>query len=234
MTEIKIIKKVLAANDAIAELNLKFFTEKGILTMDIMSSPGSGKTMILEKTIARLKDKYKCGVIEGDVATTNDSVRLQKLGIEVVQINTNAFGGDCHLEAEWIKDAALNFDLDNLDILFVENVGNLVCPAEFKTGMDFNIVILSTTEGEDKPVKYPLMFRVSQVMIINKMDLLPYLDIDLKLMEDNAKKINPELKILLTSAKTEEGFDEWIEWIETEVEKKKVPLRIKAQEKKGD
>ena len=118
MTEIKIIKKVLAANDAIAALNLKFFAEKGILTMDIMSSPGSGKTLILEKTIARLKDKYKCGVIEGDVSTTNDSVRLQKLGVEVVQINTDAFGGDCHLEAEWIKDAALNFDLDNLDILF--------------------------------------------------------------------------------------------------------------------
>ncbi|HDS09749.1 MAG TPA: hydrogenase accessory protein HypB [Firmicutes bacterium] len=219
MAEIKIVKKVLAANDAIADMNKKYFDEKKILTINIMSSPGSGKTMLLEKTIIKLKDKYKIGVIEGDVSTTNDAERLQKLGVEVIQINTDAFGGDCHLEAEWIKDAYEQLNDTDLDILFVENVGNLVCPAEFKTGTDFNVVVLSTTEGEDKPVKYPLMFRVSQIMIINKIDLLPHLDIDKNKMEDNAKRINSEIQIFSLSAKTEEGLDQFIDWLIKQIKK---------------
>jgi hydrogenase nickel incorporation protein HypB len=219
--EIKVLKKVLAANDTVANSNREFFTRNGIFAVNIMSSPGSGKTTIIEMTVKKLKGKIRAGVIAGDIASSLDAEKLSKLDIPVVQINTGPFGGDCHLEASWIRDAAQSIDMDKIDLLFIENVGNLVCPAEFDTGADKNVVVVSLPEGEEKPTKYPLMFRVSQLFLINKADLLPVLGTDTDLLIKNAKNVNPDISIIQLSAKTGEGFDEWIDWIESEVAKKK-------------
>jgi len=179
-----------------------------------MSSPGSGKTTLLEKIIPRLQTKgLRIAVIEGDITTTMDAERLQPLNIPVVQINTEPFGGDCHLGAEVIMPALDNLDLAELDIIFIENVGNLVCPAEFDTGADLNVVILSVTEGEDKPLKYPLMFRVCQLAIISKNDLLPHLDLKLDLLKQNILKVNPQIAIIPVSARRSEGLSAFADWL---------------------
>ena len=219
--QINIGKKVLDANQANANKNRQLFAEKGIFVLNMMSSPGSGKTTTLEKTLNMLKDDIRCAVVVGDICTTNDADRLSVSGMPAIQINTDAFGGDCHLTAHEVKHALDNLDLDALDLLIVENVGNLVCPAEFDIGEDARVVILSVTEGEDKPLKYPLMFRESHIALLNKIDLLPYLDFDLSLAKKNITQIHPDMKIIDISAKTLEGFDHWISWIKEKVVSKK-------------
>lgn len=219
--EIKVVRRVLDVNEKMAEQNRKMFTEKGIFVLNVMSSPGSGKTMTLEKTLVRIAPQIKCAVIVGDICTTNDADRLAVSGVPVVQVNTDEFGGDCHLAAHVIEKAAAGLDLDDIDLLIVENVGNLVCPAEFDIGEDARAVVLSVTEGEDKPVKYPLMFRQCEVALLNKVDLLPYLDYDKDKAIDYIHQVHPDMPIFEISAKTEEGFEPWLEWLAGKVKQKK-------------
>lgn len=219
--EIKVVRRVLDVNDKMAEQNRKMFTEKGIFVLNVMSSPGSGKTMTLEKTLVRIAPQIKCAVIVGDICTTNDADRLAVSGVPVVQVNTDEFGGDCHLAAHVIEKAAAGLDLDDIDLLIVENVGNLVCPAEFDIGEDARAVVLSVTEGEDKPVKYPLMFRQCEVALLNKVDLLPYLDYDKDKAIDYIHQVHPDMPIFEISAQTEEGFEPWLEWLAGKVKQKK-------------
>ena len=221
LMEVKLVKKVLSVNDTMAQQNRQFFLEKKVLVLNMMSSPGAGKTAILEKTIKRLLPEIKTAVIVGDICTTNDADRLIKTGVPVVQICTDQFGGDCHLAAHVVRNAASDLNLDHVQLLIVENVGNLVCPAEFDIGEDVRIVVLSVTEGEDKPLKYPLMFRVCDAALLNKTDLLPYLDFDKETVLKNIRQIHPDMPVFELSAKTEEGFSDWIEWLKNEVEKKR-------------
>jgi hydrogenase nickel incorporation protein HypB len=215
--EIKIVRKVLDVNDTIAHQNRNLFREKGVFVINVMSSPGSGKTAILVKTLSHITPKIRCAVIVGDVCTSNDADRLAGSGVPVVQVNTDAFGGDCHLAAHVIRTAADNFNLDEIDLLIVENIGNLVCPAEFDMGENLRIVVLSVTEGEDKPLKYPLMFRVCHAALLNKIDLLPYLDYDREAAVENIHQVNPQMPVFEISAKTQEGFDSWIEWLKQQL-----------------
>jgi len=218
--EIKVVRRVLDVNEKMAEQNRKMFTEKGIFVLNVMSSPGSGKTTTLEKTLVRITPQIKSAVIVGDICTTNDADRLAVSGVPVVQINTDEFGGDCHLAAHVIEKAVGGLDLDDIELLIVENVGNLVCPAEFDIGEDARAVVLSVTEGEDKPVKYPLMFRVCEVALLNKVDLLPYLDYDKDKAIDYIHQVHPGMPIFEISAKTEEGFEPWLEWLVGKVRQK--------------
>jgi len=207
MMKIQIVRDVLEANDQLADSIRGEAKKLGFTLINIMSSPGSGKTSLLESVIPELKKKgIRLAVIEGDITTTADAERIAILDIPVAQINTEPFGGDCHLGAEVIIPALQKFDLANLDLVFIENVGNLVCPAEFDTGADYNFVVISTTEGEDKPLKYPLMFRVCDTAIINKIDLLPYLDIDINKLKKNINQINPKINLMSCSAKTGENI----------------------------
>ncbi len=218
--EIKVAKRVLSVNETMAKRNRKIFSEKKVFVLNMMSSPGSGKTATLEKTLVRLSPDIRSAVIVGDVCTTNDADRLSKTGVPVVQICTNDFGGDCHLAAHVVETAASDLDLGNIDLLIVENVGNLVCPAEFDIGEDAKVVVLSTTEGEDKPLKYPVMFRVCDAALLNKTDLLPYLDFDKDLAVKNILQIHPNMPVFEISAKTEAGFEGWLGWIESRVKGK--------------
>lgn len=215
--EIKIVRKVLDVNDTMAEQNRKMFSEKGIFVLNVMSSPGSGKTAILEKTLSFIMPDIKSAVIVGDICTSNDADILAKTDVPVVQVNTGEFGGDCHLAAHVIGNAANNLDLDDIDFLIVENVGNLVCPAEFDIGESARVVVLSVTEGEDKPVKYPLMFRECNAALLNKVDLLPYLDYDKEMAIGYIHQIHPDMPVFEISAKTEEGFGPWIDWLKKKV-----------------
>ncbi len=212
--KISVVKNILEANDRIAQENRAIFDQKGLTVFNLMSSPGAGKTSLLEKTIDALKDQVKLGVIEGDIQSSQDAERIAQKGIPVVQINT---GGACHLDGNMIRDTFKEFNFDDLDLLVVENVGNLVCPAEFKVGEDFKAMILSVTEGEDKPTKYPLMFHESKVLIINKIDLLPYLDVSLETIKKEALKVNPHLTIFEVSCKTGQGLDAWYDWLKEQV-----------------
>jgi hydrogenase nickel incorporation protein HypB len=211
--EIKIVKKVMDANMTVAEQNRKLFRDNRVFVMNVMSSPGSGKTTLLEKTLARLAPEIRAAIIVGDVSTTHDAERLARSGAPVVQVNTDEFGGDCHLAAHVIAKALENFNLSQLDLMIIENVGNLVCPAEFDIGEDVKAVVLSVTEGEDKPVKYPLMFRVSHVAVLNKIDLLPHLDYDRQAALNYIRQINSDMPIFELSAKTDVGMDAWLNWI---------------------
>lgn len=218
--EIKVVRKVLDVNMTMAEKNRKVFAKKKVFVLNVMSSPGSGKTAILEKTLSFIKPHIKCAVIVGDICTSNDAERLAGHGAPVVQINTDAFGGDCHLAAHVIENAADKIDMDDIDLLIVENVGNLVCPAEFDIGEDARVVVLSVTEGEDKPLKYPLMFRKCDAAILNKTDLLPYLDYDRQEVVKNMLQIHPDMPVFEMSAKTQEGFGPWIDWLKLMVSRK--------------
>jgi len=218
--EIKVVRRVLDVNEKMADQNRKMFTEKGIFVLNVMSSPGSGKTTTLEKTLVRIASQIKSAVIVGDICTTNDADRLAVSGVPVVQINTDEFGGDCHLAAHVIEKAAGGLDLDDIDLLIVENVGNLVCPAEFDIGEDARAVVLSVTEGEDKPAKYPLMFRECEIALLNKIDLLPYLDYDKDMAVKYIHQVHPDMPIFEISAKTEEGFEPWLEWLIGKVKQK--------------
>jgi len=213
--KISVVRNVLDANERIAQENRAMFDEKKIFVINLMSGPGAGKTSLVEKTITALKDKFRIAVIEGDIQDTHDADRVAALGIPVVQINT---GTACHLDGNMIKDAFPELNLDQIDLLIVENVGNLVCPAEFKVGENFKAMILSTPEGGDKPSKYPLMFQESKVLLINKMDLIPYVSFDLDRAKRDALGLNKDLKIIEVSCKTGEGLDEWFTWLSEQIE----------------
>jgi len=212
--KVSVVKNILEANERIAQENRAIFDEKNLLVFNLMSSPGAGKTTLLEKTIAALKDEFRMGVIEGDIQSSQDAERIAVMGVPAVQINT---GGACHLDGNMIRDTFKEFDFDALDLLVVENVGNLVCPAEFKVGEDFKAMILSVTEGDDKPAKYPLMFHESAVLLINKIDLLPYVDCSVEKIREEALKVNPGLAIFEISCKTGEGLDQWHDWLREKV-----------------
>ena len=215
--KVSVVKNILAANDRIAQENRAIFDENNLLVFNLMSSPGAGKTSLLEKTIVALKDHVNIGVIEGDIQSSQDAERIAETGAPAVQINT---GGACHLDGNMIRETFHEFDFDALDLLVVENVGNLVCPAEFKVGEDFKVMILSVTEGEDKPAKYPLMFHESKVLLINKIDLLPYVDCSVERIREESLKVNPDLTIFEISCKTGEGLDAWCDWLKGEIKAK--------------
>ncbi len=219
--EIPVVRKVLDVNDQMAQENKDYFTEQGVYVFNLMSSPGAGKTTLLTKVLQKLPPEIKAAVIVGDVCTTNDADRLSVTGAPVVQITTDDFGGDCHLAAHVIRKAAKELDLTDINLLIVENIGNLVCPAEFDVGEDSKGVVLSITEGEDKPLKYPLMFRVCDVAILNKMDLVPYLEIDAPLAVKNMLTVHPEMPVFETSATKETGLDGFIDWLTTQMENKR-------------
>ncbi len=210
---IAIEEDILGRNNAIAADNRAIFRQKKILALNLVSSPGSGKTELLTATIMAVKDKMTMAVIEGDQQTSNDADRIRVTGALAYQINT---GKGCHLDANMVKSALEHMSLEDGSVLFIENVGNLVCPAEFDLGEAHKVAILSVTEGEDKPLKYPDMFRAADVMIINKIDLLPYLRFDIDRCEAYARQVNPNIRILRTSATTKEGLDAWVKWLTVE------------------
>ncbi len=218
MVKVRLAAPVLQQNEEVARENRTFFQKHGIFVLNLMSSPGSGKTSTLERTIEHLAGSLKLGVIEGDIYTTRDAERIEAYGVPVVQINT---AGACHLDARMIRPALEDFDFGELDLLIIENVGNLVCPAEFDLGEDARAVVLSVAEGNDKPLKYPLIFRQAQAVLINKIDLLPYTDCDLSLLEKDIRAINPDLEIFRISARENTGFSPWLSWLKEQVKIKK-------------
>jgi hydrogenase nickel incorporation protein HypB len=210
--KLKLANKILTANERIAEGNRKSFDDRGIFVINLISSPGAGKTTLLETTIRTLGDEVNLGVIEGDIMGTDDAERIDRLGVPVVQINT---GGACHLDASMISDVLDELPLDSIRLLFIENVGNLVCPAEFKLGEDIKVAILSLTEGHDKPLKYPIIFQESKALLISKIDLKPFLDVDVEKIKRDARSLNPSMEIFEVSSKTGEGIEQWVKWIKT-------------------
>jgi hydrogenase nickel incorporation protein HypB len=217
MSVITIERKILAKNDAIAGQNRAFFEQHGIFVINLVSSPGSGKTSILERTLEHLRGKVKIAVIEGDVQTDLDARRVARYEIPVVQIVTR---GGCHLDANLVHDALQKIDLKSIQLLVIENVGNLVCPANYDLGEACKVVIASTTEGDDKPLKYPEMFHKASVLIVNKMDLLAHVNCDINTLKQNALSINPRLKIFETSCTTSSGIDAWCDWLVQGVSKR--------------
>ncbi len=212
MPKITIAQNILAANESIAQDIHQLLTTRGIRTINMMSSPGAGKTALLERTIERFRKQIAIGVIEGDIETGNDAERIEAVGAETVQINTR---GACHLEAHMVRDALNAINLTGMKLLFIENIGNLVCPAAWDLGEDLRVVVASTTEGDDKPEKYPQMFAISQIMILNKIDLIPYVDYSIEKVRKKALAINPNLRIFEVSCRTGEGLDGWCDWLRT-------------------
>lgn len=210
MSVITIERKILEKNDEVANYNRSLFRNNKLFVFNLVSSPGSGKTSILEKTIDHLEGKINVAVIEGDVQTDFDAQRIAKHNVPVIQIVTR---GGCHLDAPLVHDALKNLELKNINCLIIENVGNLVCPANYDLGEDVKVVVISTTEGDDKPLKYPAMFRNASILIINKIDLLPYVNCNLQALKANAFQINPALEIFETSCTSGEGIDKWCDWI---------------------
>jgi hydrogenase nickel incorporation protein HypB len=212
-TYVKVLEDVLDANGTIAAANRDDFDRAGVRTVNLMSAPGAGKTTLLERSLRNL-DGVRVGVLEGDVASTLDADRIAHLHVPVVQIETDpSFGGECHLDANMVRSAIPSLQLDALDLLLIENVGNLVCPAEFRVGEHHRVMVSSIPEGEDKPLKYPLMFRACELVVVNKIDLLPHLDFDLDRYMHNLDAIHPGVDRLLVSAKTGEGVEEWRRWL---------------------
>ncbi|MBQ0340232.1 hydrogenase nickel incorporation protein HypB [Providencia rettgeri] len=205
---------VLDKNNHLAEHNREDFNQKNILVLNLVSSPGSGKTTLLTETLLRLRDKINCAVIEGDQQTTNDAQRIRETGVPAIQVNT---GKGCHLDAQMVHDATARLDLADNSLLFIENVGNLVCPASFDLGERHKVTVLSVTEGEDKPLKYPHMFAAADIMLLNKIDLLPYLNFDVDACIANAKQVNPNIQVIQVSATRGEGMDAWLAWLETQL-----------------
>lgn len=216
--EIPVMANLLQSNDFQAEINRKHFQKHNCLTINLIGSPGAGKTTLLERTIAVLKSKHNLAVIEGDIFTSKDAERIAQHDIPVVQINT---GGGCHLDSKMVEKVLPQFQWDNLDLMIIENVGNLVCPADFDLGEDFKVVVLSVVEGDDKPSKYPVIFRNSKVAVLNKMDLLGLVETDLGVMKEDILKINPEIKIFEVSCRTGEGLEDWTNWLDDQVRKTK-------------
>jgi hydrogenase nickel incorporation protein HypB len=209
---VQIETDILGKNNEYAALNRRWFSEQQMLTLNLVSSPGSGKTALLTRTINDLKNELSLSVIEGDQQTVNDAERIRETGVKALQINT---GKGCHLDAHMIGHALETLKPEAKGVLFIENVGNLVCPAAFDLGEAHKVVILSVTEGEDKPLKYPSMFHAADVMLLNKIDLLPYLNFDVEQCIEYARRVNPGIKILPVSATTGEGMDTWYQWIKT-------------------
>ncbi|CUS98295.1 hydrogenase nickel incorporation protein HypB [Candidatus Chrysopegis kryptomonas] len=216
MHKIDVGAKILQANEEIAQENKEIFKKHGVFTVNIMSAPGAGKTSVLEETIKRLKDEFAIAVIEGDLQTSVDSDRIKALGIPAYQITT---GNVCHLDARMIHNALHDFKLDGFDILFIENVGNLVCPAEFYLGEDLRAMVYSVVEGAEKPKKYPLMFHEVEVVLLNKIDLLPYAGVEIDELKRNVLEVNPTAKIFPISCRTGDGLDEWINWFRNRVKR---------------
>ena len=214
--KVKVVANILEANDRLAAENRKIFKDLGVYVINLMSGPGAGKTSILEQTIKGVSGKIKLGVIEGDIAGDDDARRIESLGVPVVQINT---GGACHLDANMIRVVMDDLPLKDIDLLFIENVGNLVCPAEFNVGEDIKVMLLSIAEGHDKPLKYPLMFQESTALVLNKIDLLPYTNTDMEKIRKDSLSLNPKLKIFDVSCRTGEGIGDWVNWLLTLVKK---------------
>ena len=212
-TKIKIAEDALDANTTIAHANRADFDREGVAVVNLMSAPGAGKTTLLERALAD-RGEVRVGVLEGDVQGSMDADRLSALHIPVVQLNTDGgFGGECHLDANMVRSALPDLALSDIDLLVIENVGNLVCPAEFRVGEDAKAMVCSVTEGEDKPLKYPLMFRTCDTVVVNKIDLLPHLDFDLDLLLHNIDAVNPGARVMQTSARTGEGVDLFRDWL---------------------
>ena len=210
-----VMEGVLDANDALAQANRARFDAAGTYVVNMMSSPGAGKTALLEQTLERMYGKLRLGVLEGDVQTTLDADRLARFHIPLVQVNTDpGFGGECHLDANMVRSGLSELPLHDIDVLVIENVGNLVCPAEFKVGEDVRVMVYSITEGEEKPLKYPLMFRSADLVLVNKMDLLEHLDFDLEQFLGNLDAVNRGVEYILMSARTGRGVEEWCSWLE--------------------
>ena len=224
-TKVRVVEDALDANNTIAGANRSDFERSNVTVVNLMSAPGAGKTTLLEAGLVGLDEEgLRVGVLEGDVQGSFDADRLSILHIPVVQLNTdNGFGGECHLDANMVRSALPAVPLDDIDVLIVENVGNLVCPAEFRIGEDSRIMVCSVTEGEDKPLKYPLMFRACELVVINKVDLLQYLDFDVDRLEANIKQVNHEATVMRVSAKTGEGVEAFRSWL------KALPARIAAE-----
>ncbi len=208
--KVKVVSRILEANDRIAEENRKRFRDAGVYVVNLMGAPGAGKTTLLERTIGALKSGVRMGVIEGDIVGTDDAERIGALDVPVVQINT---GGACHLDANMISGVLDELPLRDLDMVIIENVGNLVCPAEFKVGEHIKMMVLSVAEGHDKPLKYPLMFQESSALVLNKVDLLPYTNANVDKMKRDSLALNPKLKVFEVSCRTGQGIDAWAQWL---------------------
>src|SRR5512145_2199027 len=209
--KVKVVSRILEANDRIAEENRKKFKEAGVIVANLMGAPGAGKTTLLEKTIKALKPHLRIGVIEGDIVGSDDAERIGALGIPVVQINT---GGACHLDANMINSVLDDLPLRDLDMVIIENVGNLVCPAEFKVGEDIKMMVLSIAEGHDKPLKYPLMFQESSALVLNKVDLLPHMmNVNMDKIRNDSRALNPKLQVFEVSCATGQGVETWAQWL---------------------
>jgi hydrogenase nickel incorporation protein HypB len=220
---VRVVEDALDANNTIARANRDDFDRAGVTVVNLMSAPGAGKTTLLERVLGGLPG-LRVGVLEGDVQTSLDADRLAHLHVPVTQINTgNGFGGECHLDANMVRTALPSVPLDELDLLVVENVGNLVCPAEFRIGEDVRVMVASVAEGEDKPLKYPLMFRTCELVVVNKVDLLPHLDFDLDRFLRNLDAVHPRVPRMLVSARTGEGVDAWREWLANLVAERREP-----------
>ena len=215
--EIPVVRNVLEANERLADQLRGLFAQHKIFVPNLISSPGAGKTTLLERTLTALKGEFRMAVVEGDLQTDNDARRVAATGAAAVQINTQ---GGCHLDAGMVMEAIKSLDLAELDILFIENVGNLVCPVEFDLGEDMKIALLSVTEGDDKPEKYPLMFHISAAMVLNKIDLLPYVDFDLVRAERYARALNADIQTFQVSCRSEQGLDAWLDWLRTQAKAK--------------
>ena len=218
MMEVQVMQDILGKNDRIAAENQALFADKKIFALNLMGSPGSGKTSLLEKTMAALKDELKMAVIEGDLFTSKDADRIAKYDVPVIQINTS---GGCHLDAPMVQKVLREMDLDALDLLIIENVGNLVCPAEFNVGEDEKGVVLSITEGDVKPMKYPLIFKESAVTVLNKVDILPYTNFDMAAAREDITTLHPDAYIIETSCTTGQGLAQWFDWLRARVRAKK-------------
>lgn len=223
-TKIRVVEDALDANNTIARANREDFDDAGVTVVNFMSAPGAGKTTLLERLLERMKG-VRVGVLEGDVQGSLDADRLTRFHGPVVQINTDpGFGGECHLDANMVRSALPDLPLDEIDLLVVENVGNLVCPAEFRVGEDVRVMVSAVTEGEDKPLKYPLMYRTADLVLVNKVDLVPYLDFDLAAFLANLEAVHPGVPHLEVSARTGEGVDAWLDWMVKLVPRREVAV----------
>lgn len=222
--DIPVMQDILGRNDAIAGKNKALFDKHGILALNLLGSPGSGKTTLLERTIANLKKDLRLAVIEGDLFTDKDADRIAAHDVPVIQINTN---GGCHLDAPMVEEVLADLNLDEIDVIIIENVGNLVCPAEFVLGEDLKVTVLSITEGDDKPLKYPIIFKESKAAILNKVDILPFCDFDMEAAKRDLKCIHPQIEIMETAASKGQGIDEWCDFIRREFKKKQQVLQAK-------
>jgi len=211
---IEVLEEIFGENDRLAAANRADFDAAGVRVVNLMSSPGAGKTLLLRQTLGRLQGRVRVGIVEGDIETSLDADRLEGFGAAIALINTgNGFGGECHLDAPMVRSVLPRLRLGELDLVVVENVGNLVCPAEFSVGEHVRAMVFAVTEGEEKPLKYPVMFRSVDLVVINKIDLLPHLEFDLDLFLDNLRAINPGVQTIMTSARTGEGVPAWCEWL---------------------